>query len=139
MNGLKKSSSSVRVFYPRFNKQEVIQQITRNLPGLQKELPLLLVVLFGSYAKGNYTVASDIDLLVVYGGQERKEAYAVTKRAFDLPNVEPHVYTEKEYERMKETIRAMMKEGVVLFRERDKAIPESPSSLTRNGVEDTTG
>lgn len=117
MNRLKKSSSSVRIFYPRFNKQEVIQEIGRNLPGLQKELPLLLVVVFGSYAKGNYTVASDIDLLVVYGGQERKDAYAITKRAFALPNVEPHVYTEKEYERMKETVRAMTKEGVVLFQD----------------------
>ena len=114
MNRLKKSSSSVRIFYPRLNREEVIQGLARKLPGLQKELPLLLVVLFGSYAKGNYTVASDIDLLVVYGGKERKDAYAITKRAFDLPNVEVHLYTEKEYERMKGTIRMMMKGGVVL-------------------------
>ena len=104
----------VRIFYPRLNREEVIQGLARKLPGLQKELPLLLVVLFGSYAKGNYTVASDIDLLVVYGGKERKDAYAITKRAFDLPNVEVHLYTEKEYERMKGTIRMMMKGGVVL-------------------------
>ncbi len=64
----KKSSTSVRVFYPRFNKEEIIHLITKNLGNLKRELPLSLVVLFGSYATGNYTLASDVDLLVVYEG-----------------------------------------------------------------------
>lgn len=67
-----KSSTSVQVFYPRFNKEEIIQLITKNLENLKKELPLLFVGLFGSYAKGNYTVASDVDLLVVYEGKEKR-------------------------------------------------------------------
>lgn len=67
-----KSSSSVRVFYPRFNREDIIHLITKNLGNLKRELPLLLVVLFGSYAKGNYTVASDVDLLVVYEGEAKK-------------------------------------------------------------------
>lgn len=115
----KESSSSVRVFYPRFNKEEIIHLITKNLGNLKRELPLWLVVLFGSYAKGNYTVASDVDLLVVYEGEAKKEAYAIVKRAFDIPNVEPHVYTENQYEEMKDTVKRMTKEGVILFQKRE--------------------
>ena len=111
----KESSTSVRVFYPRFNKEEIIHLITKNLGNLKRELPLSLVVLFGSYAKGNYTVASDVDFLVVYEGEAKKEAYAIVKRALDIPNVEPHIYTEKEYEEMKDTIKKMTKDGVILF------------------------
>jgi uncharacterized protein len=114
-----KSSSSVRVFYPRFKREEIIHMITENLGNLKKEIPLSLVVLFGYYGKGNYTVASDVDLLVVYKGQENREAYAIVKRAFDIPNVEPHVYTEKEYEEMKDTIEKMIKDGVTLLQNRD--------------------
>jgi len=44
------------------------------LDELKERLYLLLVVLFGSYAEGNYTVASDVDLLVVYDGEKRKRS-----------------------------------------------------------------
>jgi len=110
-----KSTSSVQIFYPRFNREKVIQAISKNLDNLRREVPLLLVVLFGSYARGNYTVASDIDLLVVYEGEENKAVYAAVKRAFGIPNIEPHVYSKMEYEGMKSTIEAMTKEGITLF------------------------
>ena len=74
--------------------------------------------MIGSYAKGNYTVASDVDLLVVYEGEAKKEAYAIVKGAFDIPNVEPHVYTENQYEEIKDTVKRMTKEGVILFQKR---------------------
>ena len=60
----KTSSSSVKIFYPKHNREQIIEAIQEALPRLQEQLPLKLVALFGSYAKGNYTVASDIDLLV---------------------------------------------------------------------------
>ena len=111
----KKSSSSVQVFYPKLSKEELIQAISKNLEELKKRLPLLLVVLFGSYARGNYTVASDVDLLVVYKGEENKAAYATVKRTLDIPNLEPHVYAEKEYENMRETIKSMIRDGIILY------------------------
>lgn len=111
----KKSSSSVRIFYPRFNKEAIIQAINSNLENVKRELPLLLVVLFGSYAKGNYTAASDVDLLVVYGGKQKEEAFAIVKRALDIPHLEPHLYTEAQFEEMKDKIKMMVKEGIVLF------------------------
>ena len=75
----------------------------------------MLVALFGSYAKGNYTVASDIDLLVVYGGQEREDAFAVIKKVIDIPHLEPHVYSQAEYEAIRKTIDRMLRDAIVLF------------------------
>lgn len=116
----KGSSSSVRVFYPRFDKKGLIEELKKRLDGLQKKLPLSLVVLFGSYAKGNYTVASDIDLLVVYKDRVRKDAFAMVKKVLNIPLLEPHVYSEDEYKGLKEVINRMIASGVVLF-SRDEA------------------
>ena len=112
---LKKSSGSVQIFYPKFNKEKLVQAVREKLEDLNKKLPLLSVVLFGSYAKGNYTVASDIDLLVVYRGKERKDAYATVKRTLGVPRLEPHVYSHSEYEKTKKMVNKMTKNGIVLF------------------------
>lgn len=111
----KESSSSVRIFYPVFDKEELIRKLKEKLRDLAMELPLSFVALFGSYAKGNYTVASDVDLLIVYGGEERKDAFVTVKRTLDIPLLEPHVYTEDEYEKLKEVIGRMIAKGIVLF------------------------
>ncbi len=111
----KKSSTSVRIFYPRFDREKLIGRLKERMEGLLRELPLLSVVMFGSYAQENYTVASDVDLLVVYRGEEREDAFAVVKRAFDIPLLEPHVYSEEEYKRKKEMIGRMIAGGVVLY------------------------
>jgi len=70
----RKYSSSVRIFYPRFDRETIIKILQKKIQALKKELPVSLIVLFGSYAKDNYTAKSDIDLLVVYRGKV-KDAY----------------------------------------------------------------
>jgi hypothetical protein len=85
---------------------------------LKEMLRVSLVVLFGSYAKNNYTVKSDIDILVVCSG-EPKDAYAKVKKAINMYGLEPHVYSEEEYSRMKDTIERMISGGVIIFNERD--------------------
>ena len=70
----RKYSSSVRIFYPRFDRETIIKILQKKVQALKKELPVSLIVLFGSYAKDNYTAKSDIDLLVVYRGKV-KDAY----------------------------------------------------------------
>jgi len=50
-------------------------------------------------------------------GRERKDAYAICKKTLGIPRLEPHVYSEKEYEEMKQTIGRMIKGGVVLLSE----------------------
>jgi len=111
----KGSSSSVRIFYPRLNRAEVIQLLSQGLSKLQAELPLERVVLFGSYAKRNYTVGSDVDLLIIYRGDPRPGAYAVVKKVLNVPHLEPHLYTEDEYRRLKPTLDRMSADGIVLF------------------------
>jgi predicted nucleotidyltransferase len=112
----KESSSSVRIFYPRFDKEELIQKLNKKIEELARELPLSSVILFGSYAFGNYTVASDVDILIVYRGEERKDAFATVKKLLDIPLLEPHVYSEDEYKRLKgSSIDRMIAGGTVLF------------------------
>jgi len=111
----RESSSSVRIFYPQFDKEELIQQLRLRIKELAAKMPLSLVILFGSYAHGNYTVASDVDLLVVYKGKERKDAFATIKKLIDISRIEPHVYSEDEYESLKEVMDRMTAGGVILF------------------------
>jgi len=74
------------------------------------------VVLFGSYAVGNFTVASDIDLLIVYKGPHREDAYTLARRILALPKLEVHAYSEEEYLRLSETVRRMGEDGIVVWR-----------------------
>lgn len=111
----KKSSSSVKIFYPKFNKANVIRMINEKLPALKRKLPLTKVILFGSYSKMNYTVTSDIDVLVVYRKKYRKDDYAIVKKVLNIPQLQPHVYNEKEYNELKGIIDKMTKDGIVIF------------------------
>jgi len=85
------------------------------LADVAKELPLSFAILFGSYARGNYTVASDVDVLIVYSGKEQPDAFPKAKKLLDLPLLQPHVYSVEEYEVMKETIKRMVAGGVLLY------------------------
>jgi predicted nucleotidyltransferase len=73
----KKSSSTVKVYYPRYRRDELIQYLKQKVGLLAQQIPLKLVMLFGSYAEGRYTAASDIDLLVVYEGRKRDDIYKI--------------------------------------------------------------
>jgi predicted nucleotidyltransferase len=93
----------------------LILKLKDKLGDLARELPLRLVVLFGSYAQGKYTVASDVDILVVYKGEERSDAFRIVKKSLDIPLLEPHVYSEDEYRRLRERLDRMTAGGVTLF------------------------
>ena len=84
---------------------------------LKDLLPISEVVLFGSYARGNYTVRSDADLLVLYKGKSRKDAYSIVWKVLDIPRLEPHIYTEDEARKMEGIIRRMKQEGKVVYKE----------------------
>lgn len=97
--------------------------LSERLGELNRLLPIVKVVLFGSYARGGRTVRSDIDILVIYKGEIRDDAYALTRKVLAIPRLEPHLYTEEEYETMKETVDKMIAGGVnVQWR---KSCPES--------------
>jgi predicted nucleotidyltransferase len=107
-------SSSVRVFYPKFDRKTIIETLKQKVDALKKKLHVSMVVLFGSYAKDSYTVNSDIDLLIVYRG-EVKDAYEIAKRTISIYGVEPHTYSEEEYREMRMTIRKMIEGGVQIY------------------------
>ena len=110
-----RSSSSVRIFYPKFDQAYLLQILSERLKRLDIELPLIQAILFGSYAKGNYTVGSDVDILIIYKGEARADAYALTKKSLGIPRLEPHLYSEEEYRKMGETINKMSEGGILLF------------------------
>jgi predicted nucleotidyltransferase len=89
--------------------------LRERLPRLAERLPLVRVVLFGSWAAGRHTAASDIDLLVVYEGPPREDAFAVVKTSLAIPGLEPHVYAEREAETMRDRLARMTAGGIVLF------------------------
>ena len=109
------SSTSVRVFYPRLTSEEIIARLRAGVQELERSLPLIRLVLFGSYAAGSYTVGSDVDLLVVHKGEPRPDAYRLIKQAMGVPRVEPHVYTEQEAEASKDKLEAMLQHSVPIY------------------------
>jgi hypothetical protein len=111
----KESFSSAKIFWPKLSREELFRLLAERLPELQQKLPLVLVILFGSYAKGNYTAGSDVDLLVVYRGKPRPDAYEIVWKTLRIPNLEPHVYAEEEYRALQETLGRMTEGGIVLF------------------------
>jgi len=108
-------STSVRVFYPRLTKEEVIARLKAGVQELERSLPLIRVALFGSYASDSYTVGSDIDLLVVHEGKPRPDAYRLIKQAMGIPRLEPHVYTEQEAEAAKDKLELMLQRSLPIY------------------------
>lgn len=110
-----KAVKAVRVFYPKFDRAWLVRTLQEGIERLKVEFPIRRVVLFGSYAQQTYTVASDVDLLVIYQGDSRADAYALTKRTLNIPRLEPHLYTEAEYKAVASTVDKMIAGGVVLL------------------------
>jgi predicted nucleotidyltransferase len=49
-------------------KEEIIKRLKENKEDLQKRFPIGNIALFGSYARGEETERSDIDILVEFNG-----------------------------------------------------------------------
>ncbi|MEM1716835.1 MAG: nucleotidyltransferase domain-containing protein [Candidatus Bathyarchaeia archaeon] len=112
-------SGSVRVFFPKFSREDVIREVGRCAYALREELGLERVIIFGSYARGDYTVASDIDILVVFNEEKSTEdkVYKSLKRDIKLPRVELHILPKKELEAYKTSkwMRTIEEEGIKIL------------------------
>ena len=93
----KESWDSVRIYYPEYSQEKLVSLLKERVKRLAAKLPLVAVVLFGSYAKGNQTVASDADVLIIYQDPKNKDDYSVSWDSFEIPILEPHVYALSEY------------------------------------------
>lgn len=110
-----KSSGSVKVFFPSRSREQLVLELTERLPLLAQTLPLVQAVLFGSWAKGRATAFSDIDLLVVYAGPPRDDAYRLVRRCLSLRGLEPHVYSEEEAAAVQPVLDRMTKDSIQLI------------------------
>ena len=82
-------STSVRVFYPQLCSEETILRLGAGGLDVQRSIAPVRAVLFGSHAAGIYTVGSDVDLLVVFKGKPRPDAYRRVEQAMAIPRVDP--------------------------------------------------
>src|SRR5262249_55067052 len=108
-------------------REALLARLREGVAALCEVLPLVRVVLFGSYARGRQTVASDIDLLVVYAGAARSDAYALVRHTLDLRRVELHVYTEEEYAQVSATLERMVQDGITVYSAGSKSLSEKSS------------
>lgn len=106
---------SVRIFSPRYSRDQLVEQLRGYLPALARALPLRRVVLFGSWATGRATAFSDIDLLVVHAGTAREDAYALVRKLVPIRGLEPHVYAEADAAAAEPMIGRMTRDGIVLI------------------------
>ncbi len=80
------------------------------------------IILFGSFARGDYHEYSDIDLIII--GYLDDNFFNRIGKVLDLvpPNIElePLVYTPEEFEKMKENenpfILNVLEEGIILYK-----------------------
>ncbi|MGH9339678.1 MAG: nucleotidyltransferase family protein [Acidobacteriota bacterium] len=111
----RESSSSVKIFSPRYSRQELIERPQERLRLLAGRLPLRRAVLFGSWSQGRATAFSDIDLLLIYDGPPDPQAYSESWRVLDTRGLELHLYSQSEYEAAEPTIEKMSRAGVRLY------------------------
>lgn len=94
------------------------ETIAKKLPLLYKDIqelenPFVIIVLFGSYAKGEETKHSDIDLCIIYESETAKSRLGIH------PDVEEHSFYHEEFLQMIQSTqftvgRQILKEGIVL-------------------------
>lgn len=111
------SSDSVKIFWPPFSRAELILLLRDNVERLASVLPLQRATLFGSWAIGRATAFSDVDVLVVYQGAPRGDAYDIAWKALHphIRGLEVHVYAQSEAEALSPTLERMTRDGVELF------------------------
>jgi predicted nucleotidyltransferase len=97
------------------DRERIYEQLRQFTHLLKSKHKVKKVYLYGSFARGDFHEGSDIDLIIV-GEFEGKMPQRISK-ILDLTSlpVEPLVYTESEFEQMKE--RPFLKEVIATARE----------------------
>jgi len=112
--------SSVRIYWPEFSREELLRLLTKRVGILRERLPVRLISLFGSYAKGRQTAASDIDLLVVYDGPKKDDDYKLVWEILRIPCLQLHIYSAEEFGMLVDSGSQFPKEaiekGITVFR-----------------------
>lgn len=86
-------------------RSEISAQLELLVERIAAVMSPVRVILFGSFARGDYTAMSDLDLCVILAqAEDWFERQRRFRRLVDLPGieVEPHIYTVAEYAKMLE-------------------------------------
>ena len=100
----------MKVFYPRFKKEELVERLKQNFLEISEKIRITDARLFGSYVKGTNTAFSDIDIFIVIDGSDKSDAYSICWDTIEIPEIELHIYTREELEVMKRNGNSFLKE-----------------------------
>lgn len=97
--------------------QEVFNITTDYINKLKQQIPVEKVVLFGSYAKGNYTKDSDVDLAVfspVFDSMTRVDGltFLLMQALGYKIDIQPQPYTMKDYVEHNGLVDEILKTGI---------------------------
>lgn len=97
------------------DRDKIYEQLDEFARLLRSKHKVKKVYLYGSFARGDFHEGSDIDLIIV--GEFEGRMPQRIKKIFDLTSlpIEPLVYTEAEFEQMKE--RTFLKEVLATAKE----------------------
>jgi predicted nucleotidyltransferase len=97
------------------DRDKIYEQLNEFARLLRSKHKVKKVYLYGSFARGDFHEGSDIDLIIV--GEFEGRMPQRIKKIFDLTSlpIEPLVYTEAEFEQMKE--RTFLKEVLATAKE----------------------
>jgi predicted nucleotidyltransferase len=99
--------------------EEVLRRLRELLKDIEEGLEPKLVILYGSFARGDWHEGSDIDLLVVSDKvpPSPKDRWYLYRVIVGFP-LEPHIYTTREFEELlihgRMTALDALTEGVIL-------------------------
>ncbi len=88
---------------------------------LKTKVPLRKVILFGSYAKDNYSHGSDIDIVIVADDlpKDYSQRYALFKETVAGLDLQPFSYTSQEWRSLLKTgsgfAREVQKHGIAIY------------------------
>ncbi|MDQ1353010.1 MAG: uncharacterized protein QG657_3316 [Acidobacteriota bacterium] len=97
-----------------------INEIREKLSVLKENRDIHKVILFGSYARGDVTRKSDMDMVVIMDTNKRFfDRYELLDSLYDLfdAGLDIFPYTEEEFSRISHRpfIKSIIKEGVVVY------------------------
>lgn len=97
--------------------QEILSLTTDYINKLKQKIPVEKVVLFGSYARGNYTKDSDVDLAVfssAFNNMTRVDGLTfLLMQALDYQiDIQPQPYTMQDYIERTGLVDEIIKTGI---------------------------
>lgn len=114
------SSDTVRIEYA-VPKRRVEHALARYVKRIRSRVELHQAILFGSYARGNYSHDSDVDVAVIADRlpEDYGERYALLKETVLGLDLQPFAYTVKEWEKMARTesgfVQEILRHGKVIY------------------------